>query len=200
MSKVIEFPKTPSFHTIDQAFFEKFADAALLLKCFECVKDATEFVEDGGAIEVRDDVYVGLIEAYWALKVLFERKTGGDAKKISDEHWEIAGKCLLAGEEPPDMHIPIAEAFVRPTAPEQYAQLSDLALACSAYNAGDKVRLGTNATLAADNARITATVSVEAINVTTALSILVRRLSGGTLTDMAQIVSRITGAGSETLQ
>ena len=87
MSKVIDFPKTPTVETIDQAFFEKFADAALLLKCFECVKDATEFVEEGGAIEVRDDVYVGLIEAYWALKVLFERKTGGDAKKVYDEHW-----------------------------------------------------------------------------------------------------------------
>ena len=200
MSKVIDFPKTPTVETIDQAFFEKFPDAALLLKCFECVKDAKEFVEDGGAIEVRDDVYVGLIEAYWALKVLFERKTGGDAKKISDEHWEIAGKCLLAGQEPPDMHIPIAEAFIQPTAPEQYNQLSDLALACSAYNASDKVRMGTNATLAADNAQITATVSVEAINVTIALGILVRRLSGGTQTDMAQIVIRINGTSSETLQ
>ncbi|WP_339546299.1 hypothetical protein [Pseudomonas sp. RA_35y_Pfl2_P32] len=200
MSKVIDFPKTHIIETIDQAFFEKFADAALLLKCFECVKGATEFVEEGGVIEARGDVYVGLIEAYWALKVLFERKTGGDAKKVSDEHWEVAGQCLLAGQEPPDMPIPIAEAFVRPTPPDQYNQLSDLALACAAYNAGDKVRLGTNATLAADNARITATVSVEAINATTALGILVRRLSGGTLTDMAQIVSRISGTGSETLQ
>ena len=200
MSKVIDFPKAPTFETIDQTFFEKFADAALLLKCFECVKDATEFVEEGGAIEVRDDVYVGLIEAYWALKVLFERKTGGDAKKVSDEHWEIAGKCLLAGQQPPDMHIPIVDASIQLIQPEEYGHLSNLALACAAFNASDNVRLGTNATLAALNAQITATVSVEAINVTTALGILVRRLSGGSLTDMAQIVSRINGSGSETLQ
>lgn len=200
MKNVIDFPKAPTAETNDQAFFERFADAALLLKCFECVKNAIEAIDDGAAIEQRDDTHVELIEAYWALKVLFERKTGSDAKKVSDDHLDAASQCLLAGQEPPDMHIPIAEAFVRPTPPDQYNQLSDLALACAAYNAGDKVRLGTNATLAADNARITATASVEAINATTALGILVRRLSGGTLTDMAQIVSRINGTGSETLQ
>lgn len=200
MSKVIEFPGTPAATTIDQAFFEKFADAALLLKCFECVQNAIEAIDGGAVIEQKDDTHIELIEAYWALKVLFERKTGSDAKKVSDEHWDIASKCLLAGQEPPDMHIPIAEAFVRPTPPEQYSQLSDLALACAAYNAGDKVRMGAHGTLAALNARITATVAVEAINVVTALGILVLRLSGGTLTDMAQIVSRINGTGSETLQ
>lgn len=70
MSKVIDFPGLPTAETVDQAFFEKFADAALLLKCFECVKDATEFVEEGGAIEVRDDVYVGQIEAYRSKSVV----------------------------------------------------------------------------------------------------------------------------------
>ncbi len=36
----------------------------------------------------------------WALKVLFERKTGNDAKKVSDDQWYIASKHLLAGQEP----------------------------------------------------------------------------------------------------
>jgi hypothetical protein len=197
MSKVLDFPKIPTFHTIDQAFFEKFADAALLLKCFECVKDATEFVEDGGAIEVRDDVYVGLIEAYWALKVLFERKTGADANKVSDEHWEIASKCLLAGEEPPDMHIPISESLAQAVPPENFTQLTDLELACTAFNCSDRFRLGALATLAADNARITSTMNVEAINATTALRLLVLRLAGGSLEAMAAHVGRKPG---ETLQ
>lgn len=197
MSKIIDFPKTQTFHNIDQAFFEKFADAALLLKCFECVKDATEFVEDGGAIEVRDDVYVSLIEAYWALKVMFERKTGADAQKISDEHWEIARKCLLAGEEPPDMHIPISESLAQPVPPENFIQLTDLELACTAFNCSDRFRLGALATLAADNARITATMNVEAINATTALRLLVLRLSGGSMETMAAHIGRKPG---ETLQ
>jgi len=197
MSKVIDFPKTPQTETIDQAFFEKFADAALLLKCFECVKDATEFVEDGGAIQTRDDVYVGLIEAYWALKVLFERKTGSDAKKVSQEHWEIASKCLLAGREPPDMNIPIAEAMIAPFRPEYFDQASNLELACAAFNFSDTVRLSINSLLVSNNAQITANAAVEAINSTTALHQLVLRLSGGSLETMAAQISRKPG---ETLQ
>jgi hypothetical protein len=197
MSKVIDFPKTPAAETIDQAFFEKFADAALLLKCFECVKDATEFVEGGGAIEVRDDVYVGLIEAYWALKVLFERKTGGDAKKISDEHWAIAGKCLLAGQEPPDMNIPITEALTSPLRPEYFDQASSLELACAAFNFSDTVRISINSLLVSGNAAITANAAVEAINATTALRQLVLRLSGGSIEALAARISRKPG---ETLQ
>jgi len=197
MSKVIDFPKPAQPETIDQAFFEKFADAALLLKCFECVKDATEFVEDGGAIEVRDDVYVGLIEAYWALKVLFERKTGADAKKVSDEHWEIASKCLLAGETPPDMQIPISKSLAQPVSPENFIHLTDLELACAAFNYNDRVRLGGLATLAAGNAQITATMNDEVINAGTALHLLVLRLSGGSMETLAGHVGRKPG---ETLQ
>ncbi|WP_248769159.1 hypothetical protein [Pseudomonas sp. MWU12-2345] len=200
MSKVINVPKPAQAETIDQAFFERFTDAALLLKCFECVKDATELVEEGGTIQERDDVYVGLIEAYWALKVLFERKTGGDAKKVSDEHWAVASRCMLAGEEVPDMHIPIAGPLTSAIPPEHFSQHSDLALACEAFNSSDKVRLGTSATLAAINAQITATVAVEAINATTALGLLVRRLSGGTIEDMAAIVAKIIRPNGETLQ
>ncbi|WP_421552257.1 hypothetical protein [Pseudomonas yamanorum] len=200
MSKVINFPEVAAVETIDQAFFEKFADAALLLKCFECIKNATDAIDDGAVIEPHDDTHVELIEAYWALKVLFERKTGGDAKKVSDEHWEIASKHLLAGQEPPDMHIPITEAMTSPLRPEYFDQASNLELACAAFNISDTVRLSINSLLVSNNAVITANAAVEAINATTALRQLVLRLSGGTITDMAQIVSRINGIGSETLQ
>ncbi|MDI2594087.1 hypothetical protein POF45_22030 [Pseudomonas sp. 681] len=197
MSKVIDFPKTPQTETIDQAFFEKFADAALLLKCFECVKDAVEAVDGGGVIESRDDTYISLIESYWALKVLFERKTGSDAKKVSDEHWDIASKCLLAGREPPDMNIPIAEAMIAPFRPEYFDQASNLELACAAFNFSDAVRLSINSLLVANNAQNTANAAVEAINSTTALHQLVLRLSGGSLEAMAAQISRKPG---ETLQ
>ena len=163
MSKVIDFPQSPAVETIDQTFFEKFADAALLLKCFECVKNAIEAIDDGAVIEQQDDTHVELIEAYWALKVLFERKTGGDAKKVSDEHWAIASQHLLSGQEPPDMHIPITEAITSPLRPEYFDQASNLELACAAYNISDTVRLSINSLLVSNNAVITANAAVEAI-------------------------------------
>jgi hypothetical protein len=197
MSKVINFPAQPQVETIDQAFFEKFADAALLLKCFESVKDATEFVEEGGKIEERDDVYVGLIEAYWALKVLFERRTGADALTVSNEHWEVASKSLLAGTEMPPTLIPTGRSLTAPLPPEYFDEHSDLALACTAFNSSDQIRLGTSATIAASNAAISATVAVEAINATTVLRLLVLRLSGGSMETMAAHIGCKPG---ETLQ
>lgn len=201
MSNVLSFPAPAEVEVISEDQYRKFSDAALLLKCFEAIKDALDVInEPEYSIEKEGDTHVDLIRAFYALKVLFERKTGHDAVVVANEHWEAMGRHLLEGAPFPDFTIPIAGALIRPTPPDQYSQLSNLALACAAYNASDKVRLGTNATLAADNAQITATVGVEAINATTALGILVRRLSGGTLTDMAQIVGRIAGTGSETLQ
>ncbi|KPC32550.1 Uncharacterized protein ABJ99_4573 [Pseudomonas syringae pv. cilantro] len=198
MSNVINlFPKLTSADTINQEFFERFTDVALLLKCFQSVQDAVEFIHDGGKIEERDDSYIDLVGAYWALKVLFERRTGGDAQKVSDDHREVESRCLLAGEQPPDMHIPVAGSFVAPTPPEVYSELSDMALACKAFNSAEQIRLGTNATLAANNAQIGATLAVEAINVTTALRQLVLRLSGGSLEAMAAQIARKPG---ETLQ
>lgn len=201
MTNVLSFPAPTEVEVISEEAFRKYTDAALLLKCFEVVKDTLDAInEPEYHIEKEDDTYIDLIRAFHALKVLFNRKTGHDAAAVAQHHWEAMGRHLLEGAPYPDQLIPIVGALIRPTPPEGYSHLSNLELACAAYNASDKVRLGTNATLAADNAQITATVGVEAINATTALGILVRRLSGGTLTDMAQIVSRISRVGSETLQ
>ena len=201
MSNVLSFPAPAEVEVISEDQYRKFSDAALLLKCFESVKDALDVInEPEYSIEKEGDTHIDLIRAFYALKVLFERKTGHDAVVVANDHWEAMGRHLLEGAPLPDLAIPIAGALIHPTPPDQYSQLGNLELACAAYNASDKVRLGTNATLAADNAQITATVGVEAINATTALGILVRRLSGGTLTDLAQHVGSITGVGSETLQ
>lgn len=201
MSNVLNFPAPADVEVINEDYFRKYTDAALLLKCFEVVKDALDVInEPEYHIEQEDDTHIDLIRAFYALKVLFNRKTGHDAAAVAQDHWEAMGRHLLEGEPYPDQLIPIAGAFISPTPPEGYSHLTNLELACAAYNAGDKVRLGTNATLSAENAQIKATVGVEAINATTALGILVRRLAGGSLTDLGQHILGTTGTGSETLQ
>lgn len=201
MTNVLNFPAPTEAEVISEEAFRKYADAALLLKCFEVVKDTLDVInEPEYSIQKEDDTHIDLIRAFYALKVLFERKTGSDAAAVAQDHWEAMGRHLLEGAPYPDQLIPIASALISPTPPSGYSHLSNLELACAAFNAADKVRLGTNSTLAADNAQITATVSVEAINATTSLDILVRRLAGGTLIDLGQHVARITGGGPETLQ
>ncbi|MDM9555921.1 MULTISPECIES: hypothetical protein [Pseudomonas] len=201
MTNVLNFPAPAEVEVINEEAFRKYTDAALLLKCFEVVQGALDVInEPEYSIEKEDDTHIDLIKAFYALKVLFARKTGHDAVDVTQEHWEAMRRHLLEGAPYPDQLIPVAAALISPTSPEGYGHLSNLELACAAYNASDKVRLGSNATLSADNAQIKATVAVEAINATTALGILVRRLSGGTLTDMAQVVGGITGLSSGTLQ
>lgn len=201
MTNVLNFPAPAEVEVISEEAFRKYTDAALLLKCFEVVQDVLDVInEPAYSIEKGDETHIDLIRARCALKVLFERKTGHDAAIVAQDHEEAMMRHLLDGAPYPDQLIPIAGAFISPTPPEGYSHLSNLALACAAYNASDKARLGTNATLSAENAQIKATVAVEAINATTALGILVRRLSGGTLTDMAEVVGGITGLSSGTLQ
>lgn len=197
MTNILKFPNTEEPEVIDEAYFEKYADAALLLKCFEMVSAALEVICDPEySIEMEDDTHIGLIEALWALKVLFKRKTGHDARKVSDDHSTAMTKHLLEGGPPVDMSIPIVGSITQPLPPEYFESHTNLALACAAFNHSDQIRLGTNATLAANNARIAATMAVEAINATTALRQLVLRMSGG-IESMAAYVARRNG---ETLQ
>ncbi|AVF54179.1 hypothetical protein IYR97_03390 [Pseudomonas fulva] len=201
MTNVLNFPSPTEVEVISEEAFRKYTDAALLLKCFEVVKDTLDVInEPEYQIEKEDDTHIDLIRAFYALKVLFDRKTGNDAAAVSQEHWDAMRQHLLQGTPYPDQLIPVASALISPIPPDGYSHLSNLELACAAYNAGDKVRLGTIATLSADNAQIKATMAVEAINATTALGILVRRLAGGSLTELGQHILGTTGAGSETLQ
>lgn len=201
MTNVLNFPAPTEVEVISEEAFRKYTDAALLLKCFEVVKDTLDVInEPEYHIEKEDDTHVDLIRAFYALKVLFDRKTGNDATAVAQKHWDAMRQHLLQGTPYPDQLIPIAGALVSPIPPDGYSHLSDLELACAAYNAGDKVRQGTIATLSADNAQIKATMAVEAINATTALGILVRRLAGGSLSDLAGHILGTIGSGSETLQ
>lgn len=201
MTNVSDFPAPAEVEVINEEAFRKYTDAALLLKCFEVVQGVLDVInEPGYSIEKEDDTHIDVIRAFYALKVLFERKTGHDAVVVAQQHWEAMGRHLLEGAPYPDQLIPVAGSIIEPTPPEGYSHLSNLELACAAYNVSDKVRLGTNATLSADNAQIKATIGVEAINATTALGILVRRLAGGSLDDLGEHILRSTHAGSETIQ
>ncbi|VVO30665.1 hypothetical protein [Pseudomonas fluorescens] len=198
MSKVNDTAEQQPMEIIDQAHFEKYGDAALILKCFEVMKDAIEHLDDAGAIELQDDTYVTFVEAYWALKVLFRRKTGGDAKKVSGEHWNAMGQHLLEGAELPVMHIPFIEPTLPVLWPAYLHQQESLALACMAYNSADNARLALAHT--APDALTTRNACVEALNATSALRALVLRLSGGTLEDMAGIVAKFGRSNGGTLQ
>lgn len=195
MSNVVSFTP-PVVEVIDEQNFEKYADAALLLKCFEVVKDVLDVInEPEYTIEKEDDTHIDLIRAFYALKVLFKRKTGHDAKQVAQEHWEAMGRHLLGGAALSDQGIPIVSVPVSPLPLDAFGSLTNQQLACAAFNYSDQVReaIMTHSpeALAMSQARVTA------INATTALRKLVLRMSGGSVEAMGARIGREPG---ETLQ
>ncbi|MEG8230995.1 hypothetical protein [Pseudomonas orientalis] len=195
MSNVLNFPQMP-VEVIDEANFEKNNDAALLLKCFEVVKDALEIInEPEYTIEKEDDTHIDLIRAFYALKVLFRRRTGHDADQVAKDHFDAMSRHLLAGEPRPENKIPVVVYPAECLPDEAFDGLTDQQLACSAFNYSDRARRLLNehspTGLALDEAR------TFAIDSTTALRLLVLRLSGGSVEAMGAGISRKPG---ETLQ
>lgn len=196
MSKVIDFPKPPTVEVINEAHFEKNNDAALLLKCFEVVKDTLEVIsEPEYTIEQEDDTHIDLIRAFYALKVLFRRRTGHDAAQVSKDHFDAMSRHLLAGEPRPENKIPVVVYPAECLPDEAFDGLTVQQLACAAFNYSDRVRRlimdHSPHALALDEAR---TFSIDS---TTALRLLVLRMSGGSVEAMAAGMSRKPG---ETLQ
>jgi hypothetical protein len=168
---------------IDEAHFEKYSDAALLLKSFEVVKDALDVInEPEYSIEKEDDTHVDLYRAYYALKVLFRRRTGHDARQVAQDHFEAMSRHLLEGKPRPKNRIPVVVFPGECLADEEFAGLTDQELACAAFNYSDRVRIlimdHSPQVLALDEAR---TFSIDA---TTALRLLVLRMSGGSAESM----------------
>lgn len=195
MSNVLKFTP-PIVEVIDEENYEKYADAALLLKCFEVVKDTLEVIcEPEYSIEMEDDTHIDLIKAFYALRVLFRRKTGHDAKQVAQEHWEAMGRHLLEGAPLPDQQIPLVSVPFSPLPPTAFDGLTNQQLACAAFNYTDQVRESlmdhSPQALAMSQARVTA------VDATTALRTLVLRLSGGSVEAMATQLVRKAG---ETLQ
>lgn len=200
MSKVIEFPRAPKVEVIDEAFFEKFADAALLMMCFEGVADAVEVVDDGVKIRDRDEIHIKLMEVCMALAVLFRRRTGYDAQRVSADHLEEQRRCLLAGEEP-RLLIPVQVSALRPLPAAAFSGLPDLELARAGFNYVNMVSehiKGNCPQLVELN--LAQAHSVDALS---ALSLLISRLAGGVVTSLQdKLVSevKINAPTSETLQ
>lgn len=196
MSNVLSFPVSIPVEVIDEANFEKHADASLLLKCFEVVKDTLEVIsEPEYSIEKEDDTHIDLIRAFYALKVLFKRKTGHDADAVAREHFEALNRHFFEGAPPPDQLIPVVKFPVDPLPAEAFDHLTVQQLACAAFNYSSRVQTAifdhSPQALLMDEAR------VFSIDATTALRQLVLRLSGGTMESMAAQISRKHG---ETLQ
>ncbi|WP_416365001.1 hypothetical protein [Pseudomonas sp. NFX183] len=196
MTNVIDFPAQLPMEHIDEALFEKNNDAALLLKCFEVVKDALEVIDEPEySIEKEDDTHIDLIRAFYALKVLFRRRTGHDADQVAKDHYEAMTRHLLGGEPRPENKIPVVVYPAECLHDEAFDGLTDQQLACAAFNYSDRARRLLNehspTGLALDEAR---TFSIDS---TTALRLLVLRLSGGSVEAMGAAICRKPG---ETLQ
>lgn len=197
MSKVLDIPpQVLPMECIDENLYEKNNDAALLLKCFEVVKDVLDVIaEPEYSIEDGDDTHIDLYRAFYALKVLFRRRTGHDAAQVAKDHFEAMGRHLLAGEPRPENKIPVLVYPAECLPDEAFDGLTNQALACAAFNYSDRVRQLLNdhspTGLALDEAR---TFSIDS---TTALRLLVLRLSGGSVEAMGAGICRKPG---ETLQ
>ena len=196
MKNVIEFPSTLPVEHIDEALFEKNNDAALLLKCFEVVKDTLEVIsEPEYTIEQEDDTHIDLIRAFYALKVLFRRRTGHDADQVAKDHFDAMSRHLLGGEPRPENKIPVVAYPAECLPDEAFDGLTDQQLACAAFNYSNRTRTlimdHSPTGLALDEAR---TFSIDS---TTALRLLVLRLSGGSVEAMGAGIGRKPG---ETLQ
>lgn len=185
-----------SLNVIDEAHFEKYPDAALLLKCFEVVKDVLDVIDEPEySIEKEDDTHLDLYRAYYALMVLFRRRTGHDARQVAQDHFEAMSRHLLEGKRRPENSIPVVVFPGECLPDEAFAGLTDQQLACAAFNYSDRVRVlimdHSPQALALDEAR---TLSIDS---TTALRLLVLRLSGGSVETMGGGMCRKHG---ETLQ
>lgn len=196
MTNVIDFPVQLPMEHIDEALFEKNNDAALLLKCFEVVKDALEVIDEPEySIEKEDDTHIDLIRAFYALKVLFRRRTGHDADQVAKDHFDAMSRHLLGGEPRPENKIPVLVYPAECLPDEAFDGLTNQALACAAFNYSDRVRRLLNdhspTGLSLDEAR------AFSIDSTTALRLLVLRLSGGSVEAMGAGICRKPG---ETLQ
>ncbi|VVO24327.1 hypothetical protein [Pseudomonas fluorescens] len=201
MSKASETTEQP-METMDQAHFEKFANGPLLIKCFEVVKDAIEFVDEGGVIQAQDDTHLSFYEAYWALKVLFNRETGEDAKLISEKRIENLRASLYSGVAPEPISLPSIKVERLIRFDEFYFhQFDDLVLLAMAFNSTDEAYdelTHTRDQYLDDDAAWNISTSIS--NANTALRVLVARMTDGSIVSMCDIVTLISNPNGETLQ
>jgi hypothetical protein len=198
MSKVIDFPKPSQAEIINEAFFEKYADAALLLMSFEKMADAVDVIEGGNEICERDETHVGLVEACMALAVLFRRRTGFDVQQVSADHLEEQRRCLLAGEEIQLLPIPVMAPALSPLPPSAFNHLPDLELVQSGFGYISRVHehIQSNAPPLIE-LYLARAHTLDAMN---AFSLMIARLTGRSRPDKCSENAKTHAPGSETLQ
>ncbi len=142
MKKVLDIPpQVLPVECIDEALFEKNNDAAQLLKCFKVVKDTLDVIDEPEySIEKEDDTHIDLYRAYYALKVLFRRRTGHDAAQVAKDHFDAMSRHLLAGEPRPENKIPVVVYPAECLPDEAFDGLTSQALVCAAFSYRDRVR------------------------------------------------------------
>ncbi|WP_277964614.1 hypothetical protein [Pseudomonas sp. RIT-To-2] len=198
MSKVIDFPKAPAVEVINEDFFERFDDAALMLTAFESLADAVEVIEEGGEIHLRDDTHVGLVEACMALAVMFRRRTGHDVQSVSADHLAHQRQCLMDGVELTSLPIPIRPPAIQPLPAEAFRVVPTADLAQVGFNyvhrSHEHIKANCPRLIELDLARAH---SLDALG---ALTVLIERLSGGVASMPAGENPVANAPGSETLQ
>ena len=198
MSRVIDFPKSPTVEVINEAHFEKFEDAALMLMSFEKLADAVEVVSEGGEIHERDDTHVGLMEACMALAVMFRRRTGHDAQKVSADHLDQERQCLMGGVEIKSLPIPLRPTPCGPLPTTAFHGIPDLSLAWAGFNYVSRVlehiKGNSPHLVELDMARAH---SLDAMN---ALSLLIESLTSAAPGGTGEDVAKANAPGPETLQ
>jgi hypothetical protein len=176
MTNIIKFPPQNLAEPVDVDQFEKHSDGALLLFIFEMVGSVAESIEAGEVIKFKDEAYMELVQAFWALQTLFQRKTGACASEVSAEHWMQMRKHALEGGPEPVLRIPLVSAGSSPLPPDAFSSLSDPALGhvglMYARRVSETISNHSPHALEMEEAR------VSSINAMTALHVLVARLRG----------------------
>ncbi|WP_330208655.1 hypothetical protein [Pseudomonas sp. Z13] len=199
MSKVLSFPaQAPAVEVINEAHFEKFDDAALLLMCFETAADAVEAVSEGDGITERDCSHVALMEACMALAVMFRRRTGHDVQQVSADHLDLERHCLMEGVEFKSLPIPVRPPALSPLPIAAFRDLStaDLAQVGFSYISRSHEHIKGNCPklIELDLAR------AHSLDAMGALVVLIERLSGGVASIPTSEAPIANAPGSETLQ
>lgn len=194
-----EANKTPAdpIEVINQEHFEKLTTSSLLLKCFEVMKDATEFVAEGGVIQHQDDTDVSFYEAYWALKVLYARETGEDAREVIEKGIARLRASLLSDAvEEPVLNADSERAVLLDEA--YFQQWDNVTLAAMAFNSTDEaydVLTHTRNQHLDDNTAWN--IATHIANSKAAMRALLLRMAGGSMGAFAELLNRPNG---ETLQ
>ena len=198
MSKVLNFPTPAPVEIINEAHFEKFEDAALMLMSFEKLADAVDFVSEGGEIHERDDTHIGLMEACMALAVMFRRRTGHEVQQVSADHLAQQRQCLLGGVEIKSLPIPVRPPALAPLPTAAFTALSTADLAQVGFNyisrSHEHIKGNCPKLIELDLAR------AHSLDAMGALVVLIERLSGGVASIACGETPIANASGSETLQ